>query len=124
VNYRCLRLLFALTALVLLRVPGRSQSPAVTSLRGEIHSDQAFLQGYFVELYDVLNHRQADHEFIHPDGSFVFRNVPYGDYEVRVTNSSGEVLQRQLIAINGTTPRWNSVCGRRKSSGPHRVRFR
>jgi tetratricopeptide (TPR) repeat protein len=93
-----------LAALVLLRVPGRSQGPVVTSLRGEIHSDQVLLQGYFVELFDVLNRRAVDREFVHPDGSFAFRNVPYGDYEVRVTNSGGEVVQQQFMAINGTTP--------------------
>jgi len=100
VNYRCLRLLFALAVLVALRVPGRSQSPVLASLRGEIHSDQVFLQGYFVELYDVMNRRGVDHEYVHSDGSFAFRNVPYGDYEVRVTNSGGEVVQQQFVAVN------------------------
>jgi tetratricopeptide (TPR) repeat protein len=104
VNYRCLRPLFALVVLVLLRVPGHSQGLVETSLKGEIQSDQVLLQGYFVELYDVSNRREVHHEFVHPDGSFAFRNVPYGDYEVRVTNSGGEVVQQQLIAVNGATP--------------------
>jgi tetratricopeptide (TPR) repeat protein len=103
VNYRCLRLLFALVALALLRVPGRSQGPVLTSLRGEIRSDQVLLQGYFVELYDSLNRHEVDREFVRPDGSFAFRNVPYGDYEVRVTNSGGEIVQRQFSVVNGTT---------------------
>ena len=103
-NHRCPRLLFAWAALVLLRAPGRSQEPAVTSLRGEIHSDQILLRGYFVELYNVLNRRDVDHEFVHPDGSFAFRHVPYGDYEVRVTNAGGEVVQQQFVAVNATTP--------------------
>jgi hypothetical protein len=104
VNYRCLRLLFALAALVLLGVPGRSQGPILTSLRGEVQSDQVLLQGYFVELCEVSNRHAVSHEFVHPNGSFAFRNVPYGDYEVRVTNSGGEVVQQQLIAVSGTTP--------------------
>lgn len=103
-NYTCLRLLVALVAFVLLRVPGRSQGQVLTSLRGEIHSDQMLLQGYFVELYDVLNRRGVDHEYVHTDGSFAFRNVPYGDYEVRVTNPRGEVVQQQFIAVKGTMP--------------------
>jgi tetratricopeptide (TPR) repeat protein len=122
VNYRCLRLLSALVALVLMRVPGRSQGLVETSLRGEIHSDQVLLQGYFVELYDVSNRREVHHEFVHPDGSFAFRNVPYGDYEIRVTNSGGEVVQQQFIAVNGATPpvelRLRHEAVQRPPSGP------
>jgi len=104
VNYRCLRLLFALAALVSLRVPGRSQGPVFASLRGEIHSDQVLLQGYFVELYDVTNRRGVDHEYVHSDGSFVFHNVRYGDYEIRVTNSGGEVVQHQFVSVSANNP--------------------
>lgn len=103
-NNRCLRLLFALAALLLLRVPGRSQSPVLPSLRGEIHSDRLMLQDYLVDLYDVLNHREVDHGFVQSDGGFEFRNVPYGDYQIRVANPNGEIVQLQPVRVSSSTP--------------------
>ena len=103
-NHRYLRLLFALAALALLRVPGRSQGPISNTLKGEIRSDRALLDGYTVGLYDVWNRREMDQAYVHASGTFEFRNVPYGDYQVRVFNSSGETVFEQFLAVNSSTP--------------------
>ena len=104
-NYRCLRLLFALAALALLRVPGRSQNPAITSLRGEIHGDQVLLDGYLVDLYDVSSRRDVDHAYVRADGTFDFHNVAYGEYQIRVSNAGGEVVYQTFFSVNvNTTP--------------------
>ena len=103
-NYRCLRLLATLVAIVLLRTPARCQGPAFLSIRGEIRTDQVLLEGYFVELYDVFNRRGVEHEYVHSDGSFTFRNVPAGDYEIRVTDSSGAVVERQFLTATTNMP--------------------
>lgn len=102
-NYRCLRPLFTLAALVLLRVPGQTQNPVLASLRGEIHSDRPTLPDYLVDLYDVLNRREVDHSFVRSDGGFEFHNVPYGEYQVRVADSNGEIVQLQTVAVNSNT---------------------
>jgi tetratricopeptide (TPR) repeat protein len=105
VNNRCLRLLSALAILVLLRVPGRSQGLELTLLRGEVQSGrQALLSEYFVDLYDVHGNRAVDHTEVHFDGSFVFRNVPYGDYQIRIANGSGEVLHQDFVTVGAHTP--------------------
>jgi tetratricopeptide (TPR) repeat protein len=92
-----------LAALVLLRVPGRSQGPVLTSLRGEIHSDQVLVDSYQVDLYDIVNRREVDHAFARADGGFDFHNVPYGEYQIRITNASGELLQQQFVSVNSST---------------------
>jgi tetratricopeptide (TPR) repeat protein len=104
VNYRCLRSLWALAAVVLVCAPGRSQQPVVSLLRGEIHSDLVLYEGYVIDLYDELNHRETDHTVIHPDGAFEFRHVPYGNYEIRVTNRAGKLVQRYFVAVHSSTP--------------------
>lgn len=117
-NNRCLRLPFALAALLLLRVPGRSQNPAVPWLRGEIHSDRLMLQDYLVDLYDVLNHREIDHSFVHADGGFDFHNVPYGDYQIRVSRSNGEIVLMQQVAVSSTTPPIELILPREQVNRP------
>lgn len=104
-NNRCLRLLSALAILVLLRVPGRPQGLELPLLRGEIHSQrQALPTEYFVSLYDVHSNREVDHTEVRFDGAFVFRNVSYGEYQIRVANAFGEVLHRDFVMVGAHTP--------------------
>jgi tetratricopeptide (TPR) repeat protein len=105
VNNRCLRLLSALAVLILLRVPGRPQGLELPLLRGEVRSErQALLTGYFVELYDVHSNRAVDQTEVHFDGAFAFRNVSYGEYQIRITNGFGEVLYRDFVTVGAHTP--------------------
>lgn len=104
-NNRCLRLLSALAISVLLRVPGRSQGLELTSLKGEIHSQrQELLTEYFIALYDVSSNREVDHTEVRFDGAFVFRNVSYGEYQIRITNAFGEVLHQDFVTVGAHTP--------------------
>ncbi len=103
-NNRCLRLLSALAVLVLPRVPGRSQGLELPLLRGEVQSErQAPLTGYFVDLYDAHGNRAVEHTVVHFDGAFVFRNVPYGEYQIRITNGFGEVLNQDFVTVGAHT---------------------
>jgi len=104
VNYRCPRLVLASAAIALLCLPGRSQGPALTSLRGEIKSENMLLQGYFVDLYDFNNRQNIDRTYAHYDGNFDFHNVPYGDYQLRVSNDAGEVIYQQSVTVSLVTP--------------------
>lgn len=61
------------------------------------------MQDYFVELYDPLNRRGINQEYVNSDGSFTFHNVSFGDYEVRVINPAGQVVQRQFVSVSPTT---------------------
>ena len=102
---RCLRLLSALSVLVLLRVPARPQGLELASLRGEVHSErQAPLSEFFVDLYDTHSNREVDHTQVRFDGGFVFRNVSYGEYRIRITNGSGEVLHQDFVTVGAHTP--------------------
>ena len=104
-NNRCLRLLSALAVLVLLRVPGRLQGLELPLLRGEVRCDrQPLLTTYFVELYDIHSSREVDHTEAGFDGGFVFRNVSYGDYQIRITNGFGKVLHQDFVTVAEHTP--------------------
>ena len=99
-NNRCLRLLSALAVLVLLRVPGRPQSVELTSLKGEVHGQrQELLTEYLIDLYDVHSNREVDRTEVRFDGGFAFRNVSYGDYQIRITNGFGEVLYQEFVTV-------------------------
>jgi tetratricopeptide (TPR) repeat protein len=104
VNNRYLRLLFALVILLLLRAPGRSQGLEVSLLKGEIFSEEKTqLNGYQVDLYEVHSNRDVDHTDVHFDGGFQFRNVPHGDYQLRITNDFGEVVHQDFVTVGTHT---------------------
>jgi tetratricopeptide (TPR) repeat protein len=105
VNNRCLRLLSALAIWISLGVPGRPQGLALPSLRGEVHSErQALLNEYFVVLYSVHGNRETDNTEVRFDGTFVFRNVSYGDYQIRITNGFGDILHQEFVTVGEHSP--------------------
>ena len=125
-NYRCLRLVLASAAIALLCLPGRSQGPVLTSLRGEIKSQDGFRRGYFVDLFDFNSRQNVDRTYVHSDGNFDFHNVPFGDYQLRVLNDAGEVVHQQFVAVSLVTPPVEVWLSRnpiqRPPSGPVSVR--
>ncbi len=104
-NNRCLRLLSALALLLLLRVPGRPQGLQLASLKGELHDERReLLTEYSVDLYDAHNNRLIDHAEVRFDGAFAFRNVPFGDYQILITNAFGAVLHQNFVTVGEHTP--------------------
>jgi tetratricopeptide (TPR) repeat protein len=70
-------------------------------LRGELKGTaEVVFHGYVVELYDWRSHQNFGRTDVQSTGAFTFRNVPNGDYVLRVTDMYGEVLQEENVSVS------------------------
>lgn len=53
-----------------------------------------------VELWRTEAERMVDSQLLTRNGQFEFRGLPHGSYELRVTNSVGAVIRRQLVMLS------------------------
>jgi tetratricopeptide (TPR) repeat protein len=101
VRNRCLRHLAALVAIVFLGIPARSQSSSLlTAVKGELHSDAPvpFLD-YRVELAGLNRSDDTHRADVQLDGSFHLRDIPSGQYTLRVTTLSGQLVHQEFVAV-------------------------
>ena len=77
-----------------------AQERSVMEIRGSVRSQQqAIFQGLQVEIVPTSGVRQTWRADISVDGSFAFREVPVGDYVLRVVNRSGGVIEETLVSV-------------------------
>ena len=70
------------------------------SVKGEIlHDGAAFPSGLMVELRNLSHAQPPERVPVMHDGSFEFRQLEIGQYDVKVTNSRGDVIQEDFIGI-------------------------
>jgi tetratricopeptide (TPR) repeat protein len=82
-------------------MPGLAQQPKTADVKGALRDPQAqFLRGYLAELTDVTHQGQSATADVAADGSFTFRNIPYGDYVLRITNYYGTVFQEGFVTVH------------------------
>lgn len=86
---------------VVVGVPLMAQPHLASTYDGEVHSDtETVMHGYVVELEELTSHRSFAQADVELDGSFRFRNVPYGDYVLKVQTYSGDVLQQAYVTVD------------------------
>jgi len=91
----------AILTVVLTGVPLLVQPHLASTYNGEVHSDsETVMHGYVVELEELTSHRSFAQTDVELDGSFRFRNVPYGDYVLKVETYSGDVLQQAYVTVD------------------------
>ena len=69
--------------------------------KGAIHSDtEVIYHGYVVEISAMAQHEswKAD---VMSDGTFVIREIPDGDYVLRVMTYQGAVLKEEFVSVHG-----------------------
>src|SRR5512146_291525 len=77
-----------------------AQDQQVAHISGRLHSPEPFLQGYTVELDGLTpQHCRAPQADVHVDGEFSLRNVPFGDYLLRVSDIAGNIVAQQLVGV-------------------------
>ena len=97
-SYRYLRLYAAVC--LLLDASLLAQPNVIASLRGELHRGQDVLfQGYVIEL-DQGNGRDPIRADVSTTGAFEFRNLPSGNYILRVTNLEGARIQEEFLSVH------------------------
>lgn len=101
---RCPRPLAVLVLIVLLGISGWSQSPEVSSLRGELQSDSPIsFHEFWVELADASHFGDTHRTDVQFDGSFHVRDIRAGEYMLRVTTLSGELVHQELVTVSAQT---------------------
>jgi tetratricopeptide (TPR) repeat protein len=79
---------------------GFCQAPRV-SLAGRIEPVEGSNSNFYVEVRDLGNHMTQQRESVATDGSFQFRDLACGSYEIRVVTAlNSETLVQELIDVN------------------------
>lgn len=70
-------------------------------VKGEVrHNASASVNELGVELYDRGQHQVIEREHVMNDGSFEFRDVAPGSYEVRLVNRYGDGIRTEYVTVN------------------------
>jgi tetratricopeptide (TPR) repeat protein len=78
----------------------RAQDLTAPSVKGEVETGAALVERSTVELDDLRAHRTVASSDVGTDGSFEFRNVPYGSYQLAFTDRRGEVIYATLVSVD------------------------
>ena len=114
---RCTRTVSLLTLVVFI---GLSSSVAaeIPIVRGQLQmAGYAWVQGLFVNLEEVSSHLHIAQVDVHGNGSFEFRDIPTGDYVLRVTDGRGLTVCQQLVTIRRQAPDLEVRLPERESQG-------
>jgi tetratricopeptide (TPR) repeat protein len=78
-----------------------AQEPHTYDFKGSIHSETDLIyHGYVVELSGTAQHETWKSDVM-SDGTFVVREIPDGDYLLRVKTYQGAVLKEQFVSVHG-----------------------
>ena len=85
--------------------PGHAQPNVVPEYRGEIQKQSAsFFHGFVVQLDSLASSGESTRTDVQSDGSFSFRNMPGGEYRLRITNYQGDTILQQFVSVTPQTP--------------------
>jgi tetratricopeptide (TPR) repeat protein len=104
VRKKCLRPLTAVAWMLVACASARAQA-ANGELRGEIKAEPGLTAWYRVTIDDPGRGATGKRAEMSADGSFVFRNLPYGSYYLRVATPDDQVIQQQVVIVGVATPR-------------------
>jgi len=95
-----------------------AQDPQKAELRGSLRSDvEVMFHGYMVEVSSVVQHQswKAD---VMSDGTFALRDVPPGDYVLRVTTYQGAVLKEEFVSMHGVSSNVDVILPKQERAAP------
>ena len=61
-------------------------------LSGQLQEGSELVSGYLIEMEELIGHQKLGRAYVEPSGAFQFRDVPYGDYLVKVETYYGDVV--------------------------------
>ena len=95
---------YGLFAALVLVVCAAAQENRPATVNGKLQgANLQDLHGYLIELEQFGKHGNTIRADVEPDGDFVFRNIPAGDYMLRVTNYHGQSISQQFVSIQDRT---------------------
>jgi len=91
-----------IAAAFIVNVPAVGREPA--ELGGEISASGTVMNAPLtIEPFDTFRHQLVASTFSNPDGSFQFRHLEQGRYEMQISNRTG-LLRREFVDTSGRTP--------------------
>jgi hypothetical protein len=82
-----------------------SMAAGISIVRGQLHPPaHELVQGLFVIMEEGETHMETYRVDVRIDGSFEFRDVPTGNYTLRVTDGIGLTVCEQFVAIHNQMP--------------------
>jgi tetratricopeptide (TPR) repeat protein len=92
--------LYGLVSLLFCALTAGAQDPQMTNVTGRLLGGDPIVRGYLVELEGLGPHSatspQAD---VRGDGEFSIRNVPYGEYLLKIVTYRGESVAEQFVSV-------------------------
>ena len=114
---RCTRTLSLLSVIVFIGLSS-SMAAEIPVVRGQLHPPaQELVQGLFVIVEEGSTHTEISRVDARIDGSFEFRDIPAGDYTLRVTDSFGRTVCQQFVTIDEQMPPLEVRLPERESHG-------
>ena len=94
-------LLYGVCLALLVGMSARAEQPQTANVKGRLHAaGETSFHGYVIELESLASHEVVGRMEVNFEGEFSAAQVPYGDYNVRVTTYHGDRVAQQLIVIN------------------------
>ena len=114
---RCTRTLSLLSVIVFIGLSS-SMAAEIPVVRGQLHPPaRESVQGLFVIMEGVSTHTEISRADVRGDGSFEFRDIPAGDYTLRVTDGFGRTVCQQFVTIHDHMPELEVRLPERESNG-------
>lgn len=88
------------TLFVFLPMVAGAQPPTASEYQIEVKSDRPVLGGYVCQLEDYVTRQRLGDVDVRADGVCNFRNVPYGDYRLTITESGNNVVYEDLVSVS------------------------
>ena len=113
----CTRTLSLLSVIVFIGLSS-SMAAEIPVVHGRLHSPaRELIQGLFVILEENSSHTETSRADVRGDGSFEFRDIPAGDYTLRVTDGFGLTVCQQFVTIHDHMPQLEVRLPERESDG-------
>jgi len=92
--------LYGLVSLLACALAAGAQDPPMANVTGRLHGGDPILRGYLIELEPLGPHGAASPQAdVRADGEFAIRNVPYGEYLLKVVTYRGDAIAEQFVTV-------------------------
>lgn len=92
--------LYGFVSLFFCALAAGAQDPQMTNVTGQLHGGDPIMRGYLVELEGLGPHSAMSPQAeVRADGEFSIRNVPYGEYLLKVITYRGDSIAEKFVTV-------------------------
>jgi len=113
------RLTAAHALLLFLPMAAIAQPPETLQFKIELKSDEASIApDYVCELEDFRTHQRVGVADLNSDDTFTFRHVPYGEYQMTISDPRGDAVFQDLVTVDAHNSLLTVQLAKRKVERP------